>query len=98
KKHGSKSLRKQDCKDALKFIGEIRAMIEGKLTNATRKHRNEMMNIRLDKTSPASSLQIKQNYSEFNVLAAHEVMGSIDNALDKVENHWQKLLDKLNKD
>lgn len=98
KRHGNKPMRKKDFKQAFNTIKEIRAMIDGKLDNSKRTFRAGMMDIQMDKKNPASAKAARKDELEFNVLVAHEIMGSIHNALDKVESHWDKLQEKMIKE
>ncbi|EGK0756601.1 hypothetical protein IOL78_003835 [Salmonella enterica] len=98
KRHGNKPMRKKDFKQAFNTIKEIRAMIDGKLDNSKRSFRAGLMDIRMDKRNPDSVKDLKKDELEFNVLVAHEIVGSIHNALDKVESHWEKLQEKMIKE
>ncbi|HFW3809154.1 TPA: hypothetical protein ACIBKJ_003903 [Salmonella enterica subsp. enterica serovar Waycross] len=98
KRQGNKPMRKKDFKQAFNTIKEIRAMIDSKLDNARRTYRAGVMEIQTDKRNPASAKDAKKNELEFNVLVSHEIAGSIHNALDKVESHWEKLQEKMIKE
>ncbi|EIW6816249.1 hypothetical protein VB285_004452 [Salmonella enterica] len=94
KRQGNKPMRKQDFKRAFDTIKEIRALLDGRVTNSRNKYKRELLEIELDKRSPASKLSAMKDNAEFSVLVEHEIAGSIENALDKVESHWQKLKEK----
>ncbi|HGG2837317.1 TPA: hypothetical protein ACJFV9_004397 [Salmonella enterica subsp. enterica serovar Infantis] len=90
-KHGDKSLRKEDFSKAINLIDHIQTQLDGVLENDKRKYRNAMLENQLDNKSPHSAKQARQDKAEFSVLVAHEIIGSIQNALDEVAKHWTDL-------
>ncbi|EAN7582102.1 hypothetical protein GTE16_004416 [Salmonella enterica subsp. enterica] len=90
-KHSSKPMKQHSVNDAKKLISAIETELESKLETAISKYRREISRANSDMTISISMKNSIIDNAEYELLAAHEIIGSITTALDNVLDNWEKL-------
>ncbi|EJU6337007.1 hypothetical protein N4X08_004162 [Salmonella enterica] len=90
-KYQNTPLRKKDIAAAKKLIGEIMGLLDSKLDTSKRQYRTAVNEANLDKRLSAGEKQAYKNAAEFNILAIHQIVGSVADKLDECLEGWEKL-------
>ncbi|EKN6871985.1 hypothetical protein PXY30_004448 [Salmonella enterica] len=90
-KYQNTPLRKKDIAAAKKLIGEIMGFLDAKLDTGKRQYRTTVNETNLDKRLSAGEKEAYKNAAEFNILAIHQIVGSVADSLDECLDKWEKL-------
>lgn len=90
-KHAHKPIRKQDVKGAKNLIGEIFSVLDSKLDTARRNFHSIKLDTQRDKGLTDAEKKIKIDSAEFNLLAIHQIVGSVADRMDECLDQWEKL-------
>lgn len=90
-KHSHKPIRKQDVQGAKKLISEIFTLLDSKLDTARRNFSSLKMTTDRDKNLTQAEKEIRKDSAEFNLMAIHQIVGSVADKLDECADSWDKL-------
>jgi ribosomal protein L29 len=90
-RHTNQPMKQHSIKQARKLISAITTQLDSKLETAISKYRRELARTTIDRTLSDGVKRSIINDAEYEVLAAHEIIGSLTNALDEVKNKWDTL-------